>query len=207
MSETTTRATGTASASGTGPGSMKAGVGGRSTLLVTCSPEDDHDRGTLAAWARSGMRGLMMDRPVRLSTAAPAATARFLRLLTEAAGTGLRVYWEGDTGDVPIELLHHLDPPRNDGTPVWPVPPAPLLTLRRGPGFMVVDDLRVPGAPRRYNVPDRPYGQLLRKYAEPTAPDPDDRRALDHLVKERLVLRLGDERCLALPVRFAYARA
>ncbi|MCC9743067.1 DUF5825 family protein [Streptomyces sp. MNU89] len=178
----------------------------RSSLLVPCSPEDAPGRETLAAWARSGMRGLVINRPVRLSTTDPAATARFLHLLTEAAGTGLRVYWEGGTGDVPAELLHHLDPPRGDAGPAWPVPPAPLLTLRRGPGFVVVDDLRDARAPRRHTVPDRPYGHLLRAYAAPAAPDPGDRRALAHLAKERLVLALGPGHCLALPVRFAYAR-
>lgn len=185
---------------------QKSMTAGRSVLLRSCSPDDVHGRETFARWARDGMRGIHVDRPVRLSTSEPAATARFLRLLTEAAGTGLRVYWEGETGDVPAGLLHHLDPPRAEGGPAWPVPPAPLLTLRRGPGFVVVEDLREERSARRYTVPDDPYGVLLRRYAEPGIPDPSDLSGLAVLEKEGLVLALGEVH-VALPVRYAYARA
>ncbi|NYV73723.1 DUF5825 family protein [Streptomyces sp. UH6] len=183
---------------------------GRSTLLVPHSPEEPCGRDALAAMARSGMRGLLVERPVRLSTTTAAATARFLHLLVEAAGAGLRVYWEGDVGDLPRASLQHLDPPRHDGVPEWPVPREPLLTHRRGPGFLLLEDLRDPAAPRRWTVPDHPWGRVLRAYATPTAPDPADREALAVLEAERLVLRLGggdDGLCLALPVRFAYARS
>ncbi|MEU6158459.1 DUF5825 family protein [Streptomyces sp. NPDC047130] len=183
---------------------------GRSTLLVPHSPEEPCGRDALASMARSGMRGLVVDRPVRLSTTTAAATARFLHLLVEAAGAGLRVYWDGDIGDLPQASLQHLDPPRHEGVPAWPVPREPLLTHRRGPGFLLLEDLRDPAAPRRWTVPDHPWGRVLRAYATPTAPDPADREALAVLEAQHLVLRLGDGDgglCLALPVRFAYARS
>ncbi|MFE5792796.1 DUF5825 family protein [Streptomyces sp. NPDC056503] len=182
----------------------------RSTLLARHDPDEEHDRDALAARARQGMRGLLVERPVRLAADEPAATARFLHLLVEAAGVGLRVYWEGVLDGVPTGPLRHLDPPRENGVPLWAVPPGPLLTVRRGPDFVTVEDVRDPAAPRRSVVPDLPYGQLLRRYAAPTAPRPSDRRHLAELEARHLVLRLGGpdaELCLALPVRFAYARS
>lgn len=182
----------------------------RSTLLARHDPDEGHTRDALAARARHGMRGLLIERAVRLDAAEPVATARFLHLLVEAAGVGLRVYWEGGLDGVPAGPLRHLDPPRKNGVPLWAVPAGPLLTVRRGPDFVAVEDARDPGAPRRSVLPDLPYGELLRRYAAPTAPRPADRRGLAALEAQDLVLRLGgpgEELCLTLPVRFAYARS
>ncbi|MFF2779585.1 DUF5825 family protein [Streptomyces sp. NPDC058052] len=190
--------------------SERASATRRSTLLARHDPDESPTRDTLASHARHGMRGLLIERPVRLAAAEPVAAARFLHLLVEAAGVGLRVYWEGTLDGVPAGPLRHLDPPRQNGTPLWPVPPGPLLTVRRGPDFVTVEDMRDPGAHRRSTVPDQPYGELLRRYAVPTAPRPPDRRGLAELEARGLVLRLGgpgEELCLALPVRFAYARS
>jgi hypothetical protein len=179
----------------------------RSRLLREWTPHTPYTRGDLAACAQAGMRGLRIAERVRLDAEEPERTLGFVRLLIDAAGVGLRVYWQGTYDGVPERLLRHLDPPRDElGRPAWPVPPAPLLTVRHGPGFVQIDDLRTE-RPGRYVVPGEPYGQVLAAFAGPSrAASPEEATALEALAGRDLVLPLGGLH-LSLPVRFKYARA
>lgn len=178
----------------------------RSSLVAPWDQVATYTRSDLAALAQSGLRGLRVDRPVHLSVTQPTETVRFVALLIDAASVGLRMHWRAEEIAIEPALLAHLDPPVDaDGTPAWPVPPAPLLVVRYGPGFVQLDDLRAGRVDRRV-LSDEPYGRLLRRYASPRRAHRTDLAALGRMCDSGLALSCGDFR-LALPVRFRYARA
>ncbi|WP_420847581.1 DUF5825 family protein [Natronosporangium hydrolyticum] len=179
----------------------------RSALVVDWPSTRLHTRQQLAAYAMAGMRGLQIADTVELDDSDPLPTAKFIRLLVDAAGVGLRAFWCGTVARPLTAQLRHLDPPRSrSGVPAWPVPRRPLLTMRRGPGFVQVEDLRV--TPTARYVISEPAAVSVLRTLETPGPAPDERAlaTLQGLAAGGLVLQLRDT-WVTVAVRFGYARA
>jgi hypothetical protein len=136
--------------------------------------------------------------------------ARHLAFLREAAGVGLRVAWRGRFEGIATGPFHHLDPPRDrHGSAAWPVPRRPLLTLRRGPGFVLVEDHRQAVTERTLvddpeqvrALTDPEYGCIAAERLTR-----DQAAAVRTLANAGLFAAIGTV-WTALPVRFRYARA
>lgn len=182
----------------------------RRGLFAPWEPGMPHTRDLLVQVARTGARGFRVSGVLRLGPDTAATTADYLAFLRDAAGVGLRVSWRGSLEGISHAPFRHLDPPRDDsGKAAWPVPPRPLLTLRRGPGFVLIEDSR-DGRMRR-TVVDRP--DRIAVLVEPglgciadDGLDADTGRAVRALADLGLVAAVGDH-WLTLPVRFRYARS
>lgn len=182
----------------------------RSPLFAEWAARGPYTRADLVRLARKGFRGLRIVPPVSVSEEDPLLGVSVLQLVRDAVGTGLRVHWEGQVADIETRLLEHLDPPRAaDGQPQWPVPRFPYLTVRHGPGFLVVEDRRLP-PPGREVVDEPALVSTLTKCG--TARPRDDlsssreRAALDGLAQRAWVCALGGH-FLSLPVRYRHSVA
>ncbi|MFG3284429.1 DUF5825 family protein [Streptomyces sp. NPDC048111] len=182
----------------------------RKGLFMAWEPGAPHTRDRLVPVARTGARGFRVNGFLRLGPEHPDLTADHLAFLRDAAGVGLRVAWRGRLEGIDHTPLRHLDPPRDEeGKPAWPVPPRPLLTLRRGPGFVLVEDNR-DGTIRR-TVVDRPgevaalvtpeLGRVREDHLAPAAA-----RSVRALAEQGFFASVCGH-WLALPVRFRYARS
>ncbi len=167
-------------------------------------------RDELVVVARAGMRGLRLSGFLELGAHVPVATARHLDFLREAAGVGLRVLWRGTLDTIPVEPFRHLYPPSGeDGAKPWPIPRRPMFTLRRGPGFVLVDDFRNGSLVRSY-VDDPDEVRLLvdrtRSCVAHDELSPAEDAAVRKLAERAMFTPIGPM-WLALPVRFRYARS
>lgn len=156
----------------------------------------------LAAIAGEGLRGVRVSGFVDCAVGEPAVLARHLEFLREAAEVGLRARWDGDPQTLPTEAFCHLDPPRRaDGSWAWPVPRQPKLTMRHGPGFVLVSDSRV-GEARRFIVDDchevRLLGESCLRSGELTERERD---AMARLAAKGLFFEIG-EFWVALAIRY-----
>ncbi|GAA1287790.1 DUF5825 family protein [Saccharothrix xinjiangensis] len=188
---------------------MTAVVGDRRGLFRLLDPSTRPSRAELVALARSGMRGVRLTEALDLGALPTRAAAEHLAFLREAAGVGLHVLWRGRFGDLDHRPFRHLDPPRDaEGRALWPVAPAPLLTVRRGPDFALVDDRRG-GALSRTYLDDPVEVDLLSDTARSCAAEADlgaaERDAVRRLASLSLFAPVRDA-WVALPVRFRYAR-
>ncbi|MGC4804659.1 DUF5825 family protein [Micromonospora sp. DT233] len=186
------------------------GPEGRRGLIVSRPPDLPYTRGDLVALVRAGIRGIRLTGRTHLTSSAPEAATRHLCFLRDAAGVGLRVVWHGSVEGLPVDPLAHLDPPRvPDAAPVWPVPTRPLLTMRHGPGYVLVEDRRAPDGISR-TLYDGNEARLLMDPAMARVVEADLTRAelaaVGILAERGLFLKIGQIWC-ALPVRFRYARA
>jgi hypothetical protein len=67
----------------------------------------------------------------------------FVNLLRHAAAAGLRVRWHGHVPPELVTRIRHLSPPYDVTTGLaWRRPGPAGLTVRYGPGFVVVEDRR-----------------------------------------------------------------
>ncbi|WP_157846285.1 DUF5825 family protein [Streptomyces anulatus] len=167
-------------------------------------------RHQLVPIARSGFRGLRVQGFMKLDSKSPEAAAHHLAFLREAAGVGLRVAWRGQLEGIITDPFHHLDPPRDQqGSAAWPVPRRPLLTLRRGPGFVLVEDHRQAATERTLiEDPDQVRALTDPQYGCVA----DERLTRDQSAAVRALADAGLFAAIgavwtALPVRFRYARA
>ncbi|MFP8883828.1 DUF5825 family protein [Streptomyces mangrovi] len=181
----------------------------RRSLFLDRPPGVVQTRDELVMIVRSGMRGFRLTEPLHLTPEDPNAATAHLAFLRDAAGVGLRVIWRGTVTGLPVSRLTHLDPPRSaEGAMVWPVPRRPLLTVRHGPGYVLVEDSRDVGV-RRFvlDAPDEVRALLepALSRVEESALDHRDLAAISSLAERGLFLRVGTT-WLALPVRFRYAR-
>lgn len=182
----------------------------RRGLFLPWEPGSPHTRDRLVPVARTGVRGFTVAGFLRLGPGSSRTAADHLAFLRDAAGVGLRVSWRGRLEGIPDAPFRHLDPPRDEsGKPAWPVPPRPLLTLRRGPDFVLIEDHR-DGSPRQ-TVVDRP-GQV-RALVDPALGcvsdgelDAGTAESVRSLADSGFFAAVG-EHWLALPVRFRYARS
>ncbi|MFC0529787.1 DUF5825 family protein [Phytohabitans kaempferiae] len=109
----------------------------------------------LEAAAREGRRGVLVGEPVEVTPDGDAGAAAFVALLRESARLGLAIRWRGSVRGIPHELVRHLSAPYvgQTGRFTWRRPGRVGLRLRRGPGFLTVEDRRY-GPVRRTVVPD-----------------------------------------------------
>lgn len=183
---------------------------GVSPLFVERRPADPYSRAELVELSRRGHRGLRISPPVTVSTEDARLGVSVLQLVRDAVGTSLRVYWEGRVVDIDPALLEHLDPPWDAaGQPQWEVPRFPYLTVRHGPGFLIVEDRRLP-PPGREVVDDLALVSTLTKCGTARTADElasrREQRALDELRQRGWVCSLGPY-FLSLPVRFRHSVA
>ncbi|MFG2121003.1 DUF5825 family protein [Streptomyces sp. NPDC048710] len=182
----------------------------RKGLFAAWEPGSPHTRDRLVPVARTGARGFRVTGFLRIGLHSPEQAADHLAFLRDAAGVGLRVSWRGSLDGIPDDPFHHLDPPRDEsGKAAWPVPARPLLTLRRGPGFVLVEDGR--DGTLTQTIVDRP--DWVAALTEPRlgcvaddALSPEAARSVRALADQGLFAAIGDH-WLALPVRFRYARS
>lgn len=89
----------------------------------------------LCELSRAGYRGVQITDFVELDPF-------FINLLRHAAAARLRVRWRGHVPSELISRLRHLSPPYHATGPAWRRPGLAGLTVRYGPGFLVVEDRR-----------------------------------------------------------------
>jgi hypothetical protein len=153
-----------------------------------------------------------VDTPVTLDVARPGATLEFIAWLRDQQSQAVDVSWSAVV--VPrfdVTPLVHLCPP-GPGAPVeepgevrrWRAAHRPgMCYYRLGPGFIQVKDLRQAETAARYLLDEPPLVNAFLRCLRPCAMgdlDPAAGRAVEALVAERLLLRLGD-RVTTLPSR------
>lgn len=156
----------------------------------------------LEAVARQRLRGVVVGEPVHLAPEADTGAAVFLALLRESAGLGLVVRWRGSVSGIPHALVRHLSAPYDGpaGHFAWRRPRAAGLRLRRGPGFLTIEDRRF-GPVRRTLVPehDERFAALCPPATAGLLPEVDP-AAGARLCSEGLAVVIGG-RLVTLPVR------
>jgi Family of unknown function (DUF5825) len=183
--------------------------GGRRGLFQNIAGGVRPSRAELVALARSGLRGLLVTGFLDLDVDGPAVITGHLDFLREAAGVGLRILWRGDLRALPVRHLSHLDPPRGiSGFSAWPTPQRQMFTLRCGPGFVLVNDMRG-GSLDRFCVSDPDEVRMLadpsRSCVASSELNQSESSAVARLAARDMFAAIGDM-WLALPVRFRYAR-
>lgn len=127
------------------------------------------------------------------------------RAAARARGNLSEAFVEPWTGPIPADLdtdlLHHLPPPpvgmtADTRVERWRAAFRPgLCFYRRGPGFILVKDTRIPGRGARIRIDQEPLINALLLCEEPVRLDAQDgivRAALEFLLSESLLLRFGD---------------
>ena len=142
-----------------------------------------------------------LTKPCRLSARFPRPTLALVRLLREANSDGVPVGWSGEIDDdIDAGLLVHLPPPdpttgRHADAVLteWRQRYQPgLCYYRLGPDFVFIKDTRRIGASARFRLEGAvPAFRRLETLVDVAALDPETRRVMEDLERERLVLRLG----------------
>ncbi|MFP2928926.1 RiPP maturation radical SAM C-methyltransferase [Pyxidicoccus sp. 3LG] len=132
----------------------------------------------------------------------PERSVHFVRFLRDSTAARLRVHWTGGaSGTAKARALNHLEPPMSAGEDVlraWKELHAyGRCYWRAGPNFLVIKDARAGGDFSRFTLEDGPLRDVFTRLTVPQrldafGRDETDREALDVLIEENLVLRLGD---------------
>jgi Family of unknown function (DUF5825) len=176
------------------------GSTGSAAVLEFDQPESSLNV-SIAGAVQRGVRAVRVAGTWCLSTAAPRASLALVRLLREAASDGVPINWEGWIGEgVDGDLLVHLPPPVSmpgqdgeAGLARWRERYQPgLCYYRIGPEFVLVKDVRRPGASARYRLEGVVDAfRTLEAVVEVASLDAVTRGVLDDLDREGLLLRLG----------------
>ncbi|GAA4670523.1 DUF5825 family protein [Phytohabitans rumicis] len=156
------------------------------------------------------MSQVKVDAPIALG-AEPRSTASFVAFLRDSATNLISVEWHGTiTGALDPTLLHHLQPPTQ-------LEAASEQTLtqwrtryrygtchyRRGPGFVMLKDIRSASSAARYLLDDPLLIATFLRCQTPTTRSSlnhRQRHAVDLLHTARLLLRM-DDLLIGLPTR------
>ncbi|WP_426749394.1 RiPP maturation radical SAM C-methyltransferase [Myxococcus sp. Y35] len=143
----------------------------------------------------------------------PERSVHFIRFLRDSAAARLRVHWSGSaSGAVKARALNHLEPPMAGGEETlraWKERHAyGRCYWRAGPDFVLIKDSRAGGDFARFTLEDGPLRDVFTRLSVPQrldafGTDETDREALDVLMEEDLVLRLGDW-VVALPYQIKH---
>lgn len=173
----------------------------RRQLFATVELRSVDNRAGLVALARTGYAGARLSGDHLMPSMPDRDLVALVALLRDARGVGLRVSWSGECGDLVVQHLQHLDPPRQpDGSFAWSPRPGGQLLARRGPTFISIDDTRH-GARRRIVV-DRstPAGRVLGADDWGREIPTTQRASMESLTLDGLAFSVGDY-CVGLPVR------
>ncbi len=138
-------------------------------------------------------------------------TAEFVAFLRDSATRMTTVDWHGASAEaVDTTVLHHLAPPTDLGpgsdeiVARWHARHRfGTCYYRRGPGFILVKDIRVAASAARYTLDDPVLVATFLHCQAPTSVaslTAGQREAIDLLEAERLLLRIDDV-VVGLPVR------
>ncbi|WIG95368.1 RiPP maturation radical SAM C-methyltransferase [Myxococcus sp. SDU36] len=150
---------------------------------------------------------------MQLDERQPERSVHFIRFLRDSAAARLRVHWNGTaSGTVKARALNHLEPPVSDGEDAlraWKELYAyGRCYWRAGPDFVLIKDARAGGDFSRFTLEEGPLRDVFTRLTVPQhldtfGADETDREALDVLMEEDLVLRLGDW-VVALPYQIKH---
>ncbi len=162
---------------------------------------------------RIGPNKVKLAEPVALG-AEPQSTALFVAFLRDSTTHLTGVEWRGTLADtLDLALLHHLPPPSDLGAGSDEIVTRWRAShrygtcyYRRGPGFLLVRDVRVAVSATRYTLDDPVLVDTFLRCQEPTslnALTAAQREAVSLLDAERLVLRMADV-VVGLPMRMLH---
>jgi hypothetical protein len=152
-----------------------------------------------------------VDGPVTLDVS-QADTLEFIAWLRDQQTAAVDVVWSADIDPrLDVALLFHLFPPEPDASIEepdevrrWRTAYRPgLCYYRLGPGFIQVKDLRQAETAARLLLDEPPLVNAFTRSLQPSELDdfePVERKAVEALLAERLLLRIGD-RVVTLPNR------
>jgi hypothetical protein len=153
-----------------------------------------------------------VDRPVTLDVSQPDTTLKFIAWLRDQQTEAVDVAWSALIDpELDTTLLFHLFPPEPNATAEepdevrrWRAAHRPgMCYYRLGPGFIQVKDMRQAETAAQFLLDEPPLMNAFTGCLRPCELDglePAERRAVEALVAERLLLRLGD-RVTTLPSR------
>lgn len=173
----------------------------RRHLFATMEFRSVDNRAGLVALARTGYAGVRLSGHHVMPSMPDRDLVALIALLRDARGVGLRVLWNGECGELDVQCLQHLDPPRRpDGTFAWSLRADAQLLARRGPTVITVDDTRL-GTHRRIVV-DRftPAASVLEGVDWGREITTAERAGMRSLTLDGLAFSSGDY-CVGLPVR------
>jgi hypothetical protein len=161
-------------------------MGGR--LLRAWSVTRPWTPAELRELSRAGYHGIRITDPVRLDPF-------FANLLRHAAAARLRVRWRGQVPADLIPRLRHLSPPYDSTAGLLWRRPGPVgLTVRCGPGFIVVEDHRSGRYGRSVIQASDGRYRLLADHGVRQA------TRLDHVLAEEGLALVMNGRAVSLPI-------
>ncbi len=162
---------------------------------------------------RTGPNTVKLAQPVALGDE-PRSTALFVAFLRDSTTHLTGVEWRGTLAEtVDPALLHHLPPPSDLGAGSDEIVARWRASYqygtcyyRRGPGFLLVRDVRVAVSAARYTLDDPVLVATFLRCQEPASLNAltgEQREAVGLLHTERLVLRMADV-VVGLPIRMLH---